>query len=144
MKYGFQDNLCYEEIGELNGRPVYKLLEPLVYVDCNSRSIVIPEGFVTDLASVPRLPIVYMMWGDRAHRPAVLHDYLYRKDSNPKVDKETADQYFKKAMMLTESSARWIIYYPMYLGVKLMGKASYGVLSIKDSFEDMVAKRVMK
>lgn len=138
---GFQDHLRMEEIGENNGRPVYRLLEDLVFVDCNSTTITIPAGFVTDLASVPRVPLAYMMWGDRAHRPAVLHDYLYRSDSNPKVTKEVADQYFKKAMVLTD--VKWIIYYPMYLAVKWFGKASYGVLAVKDELENMIVKRLM-
>lgn len=40
--------------------------------------ITVPEGFVTDLGSVPRLPFAYLIAGNRFPAPAVVHDYLYQ------------------------------------------------------------------
>ena len=36
----------------------------------------VPSEFITDFASVPRLPVVWLLTGDRARRAAVVHDYL--------------------------------------------------------------------
>ncbi|UZR30607.1 DUF1353 domain-containing protein [Methylococcus mesophilus] len=38
-------------------------------------AVSIPEEFVTDFASVPRLPLAYLLARGRAIRPAVIHDY---------------------------------------------------------------------
>lgn len=40
--------------------------------------ITVPEGLITDLASVPRLPLAYLIAGSRFPAPAVVHDYLYQ------------------------------------------------------------------
>jgi hypothetical protein len=41
-------------------------------------------GFVTDFASVPRLPIIYMFLGGRGKRPATNHDDGYARGEEPK------------------------------------------------------------
>ena len=86
--------------------------------------------FQTDFASVPRVPLVYDAWGDRAHREAVLHDYLYRCDSVPVVDKSVADSLFLEAMKSTGKS--WWVRYAMYWGVVLGGSGSYHKKGIRD------------
>lgn len=89
-----------------------------------------PEYFYTDLASVPRIPIFYTLWGDRAHREAVLHDYLYRVDSVPTVSKYDADCTFLEAMKSTGKP--WYITYPMFIGVQVGGSSSYHRKKVKD------------
>jgi len=79
---------------------------------------------------VPRVPIFYEMWGNRAHREAVLHDYLYRKDSKPVVTKAQADSIFLEAMKSTGKS--WYLRYPMYLGVVLGGSDAYHKRKVGD------------
>jgi len=44
-------------------------------------TVTVPAGFYTDWASVPRLPWVYMKYGNTGHEAALVHDYLYRLDS---------------------------------------------------------------
>ena len=95
---GFQSLLSATEIGTINGYTIWRLDKPLVYITNTGVEITVPAGFQTDLASVPRLPFIYMIWGDRAHREGVLHDYLYRIDSIPVVSKEVADGEFFRAM----------------------------------------------
>jgi len=89
-----------------------------------------PPKFYTDLASVPRVPVFYVMWGARAHREAVLHDYLYRCDSVPVVSKSQADSCFLEAMKSTGKPfyVRW----PMYWGVVLGGGHSYHRKKVRD------------
>lgn len=112
-------------IGELDGKPVVKLLSPLKY-----GPITVPEGFQTDVASVPRIPIIYMLWGDRAHREAVLHDYLYCIDSDPVMTRCEADSTFKEAMI--SRGQPWRIYYPMWLGVRAGGWQFYHKRKVTD------------
>jgi hypothetical protein len=50
---------------------------------------------VTDFASVPRVPIAFLLAGDTAHRPAVLHDWLIKKMPIPRT---RADELFYEAM----------------------------------------------
>jgi hypothetical protein len=89
-----------------------------------------PSFFETDFASVPRIPFAYEAWGDRAHREAVLHDYLYRIDSVPVVPYSIANSVFLEAMKSTGKS--WYIRYPMYLGVVSAGWTAYHKKRVKD------------
>ena len=113
---------------------IYILAAPLIYwsalLDC---LITVPVGFQTDLASVPRLPVIYTLWGDRAHREAVLHDYLYRIDSRPVVSESQANGVFLEAMESrgVVASIRW----PMYWGVCAFGWCSYHRKKIKDELK---------
>ena len=103
---------------------IYVLNEPLIYQsDLIGRTIEIPAGFNTDFASVPRLPFIFTLWGDRAHREAVVHDYLYRIDSKPVVSISTANKVFLEAMEARSKPRR--VRWPMYLGVCLGGFGSY-------------------
>jgi hypothetical protein len=49
-----------------------------------SRSFTAKAGFVTDFASVPRLPIIFMLLGGRGKRPATIHDKNYADQVIPK------------------------------------------------------------
>lgn len=82
--------------------------------------IVVPAGFVTDFASVPRLPLAYLLAGDCAHEAAVIHDYLYRTG---KADRKTADEIFLEAMG-AQGIPAWRRY-GMYWAVRLFGGSSY-------------------
>ena len=132
MTAGFLNNLKYEELGEYKGKTIYRLTEQLYFQCADGSVICVPEDFQTDLASVPRIPFVYMAWGDRCHREAVLHDYLYRIDSAPIVSRADADNYFKIAMISRKQP--WHIYYPMYLGVRAGGCFAYHKLKVSHEF----------
>lgn len=59
------------------------------------RVITVPAEFVTDLASVPRLPVMYWLCGATADEAAVVHDFLYRDASTSRAD---ADAVLAEAM----------------------------------------------
>lgn len=82
--------------------------------------ILIKKGFVTDFASVPRVPIIYELWGNRAHHEAVPHDFGYQTHIAPKP---VIDSIFLEAMKARNKA--WYIRYPMYEGVVLGGASSY-------------------
>ncbi len=127
----FMGLLDAKEIGESSGRTVHKLDTELVWEHGLVR-ITVPVGFETDLASVPRLPIAYWLWGDRAHREGVLHDYLYRIDASPALQKEDCDWYFREAMIGQDNS--WFVYHPMWLAVRCAGGSSFHRMNVMDRF----------
>ena len=96
----FTTPLKVELIDDLanNGQGEWALLEPLIYVDNKGYQHVVPSGFTTDFASVPRAPGVYAVFGNRAHRPAVLHDY-YCRTAQDKRSRSRGDELFLEAML---------------------------------------------
>jgi hypothetical protein len=74
----------------------WTILQPLIYEsDLLQKVIVVPEGVVTDFASVPRLPLMFLLTAESAHEAAVIHDYLYSKQDVPR---SLADAVFREAM----------------------------------------------
>lgn len=119
MKAKFKDSL---RVKNLDG-PWWKLIDRIRYNSAVlDRQIVVPNGFVTDFASVPRYPVTYWMWGNRACRAAVVHDYLYRKPS--KQSRYEADCVFYRTMKIEGYS--FSTRYPMYTGVRAFGWLNYG------------------
>jgi len=97
------------------------LTEPLIYdSDIYNGRIVVPAGYRTDLASVPRVPIFYTAFGNRAHRESVVHDWLY---GTHLVPRNAADRIFLEAMKV-RGKALWIRQ-GMYWGVRIGGASSY-------------------
>lgn len=84
--------------------------------DVLGRVIAVPHGFITDFASVPRLPLAYLAAGNKAQGPAVIHDWLY---STQEVDRATADDVFREAVLTAghSSATAWL----MWAGVRLGG-----------------------
>lgn len=97
---------------------VYKAL---VYCSdvCNN-TIIVPRKFVTDLSSVPRLPILFALDGGKAVKAAVVHDYLYRSGMYPRA---MADAIFREAMEV--SGVGWFRRWRFWAGVRLDGWRHY-------------------
>jgi hypothetical protein len=86
-------------------------------------AIVVPAGFRTDGASVPRL--LWWLWppfGGRYDQAATLHDYLYRTKYQD-LARVVADAIFLEAMAVlgVPPRTRWCI----YLGVRVGGWVTY-------------------
>lgn len=108
----FLTPLRAEKCGE-----VWTVLQPLIYdSDVAVKVFIVPEGFVTDFASVPRLPLAFLLTGDSAHEAAVIHDFLY---SRGVVDRSTADAVFKEAAVASGEPA-WKAAL-MWAGVRMGG-----------------------
>jgi hypothetical protein len=57
----------------------WRLREPLAFYSARYMlTICAPAGFVTDFASVPRLPLAWLIAGGTGHWEAVIHDAMYR------------------------------------------------------------------
>lgn len=103
-----------------------ELLKELVYQSASLRAaIVVPKGFVTDFASVPRLPITFALTGDTAHEAAVVHDYLYQthRAGGCAIERAQADGVFLEAMEAT--GIPWWRRRLMWSGVRIGGWGSW-------------------
>ncbi len=109
---------------------IWEILSPLIYESDIIGKIKVPKGFLTDFASVPRIPIAYRLYGDRAHRESVLHDYLYCIDSVPQATYSQANNVFFEAM--TVRGKPWGVRHAMYWGVVLGGWPHYHKRKVGD------------
>lgn len=101
-----------------NGRPVWRLLSPLVFESFEQQCrITVETGYDTDLASVPRLPVASIAMG-LANKAAVIHDALYEFKLLPK---DKADLIFLEAMTVDNIPLR----HAMYAAVSAFGGAIY-------------------
>jgi len=91
----FTDELI---IKYLNGRS-FELVEPFKYYvgeELSNEVIIVPKGFKTDFASIPR--VFWTIIGSpigKYGKAAVIHDYLYYTKRYPR---KRADQIFYEAM----------------------------------------------
>ena len=101
-----------------DGRGTWKLLSPLKFQsDVLDRIVVVPRGFVTDLASTPRMPFAYLLAGGIAHAAAVCHDYAY-SGGIADIDREQADKLLQEAAVQCGASSfqAWILYAGVRIG----------------------------
>lgn len=121
----------------------WELTQALVYIsEVAKLTIIVPNGFVTDFGSVPRLPFAYLLFANLAHEAAVVHDYLYDCGM---VSRKVADAIFDEAMgvidagdleeakkrganrvqMLAGSTLKPVKRFFMWLGVRIGGGMHY-------------------
>lgn len=96
--------------------------------------ITIKKGFITDFASVPRIPFAYLLFGGIGKWPAVGHDGLYSNSDLVEVididtglpynyDRLWSDDFFKLGLEVRGVSE--LKSNPMYWGVRLKGGSYY-------------------
>lgn len=89
--------------GGLFRRARYQLTAPLIYRSSTVGLIVVDECALTDFDSTPRIPIFYMLLGNRGKAPATIHDQLYDppheriSGTGLTVDRATADKVLRGA-----------------------------------------------
>ena len=94
----------------------YMLTMPLEYQD-GQRIYVVPAGFVTNFASIPRPARILITGHGKERLAATLHDYLYFM----KYDRRHADKLFLKAM--TSSGVNGFLRHIMHKAVRIGGWA---------------------
>jgi hypothetical protein len=93
------------------------VMQDLVYQsDVAGMTFTVPAGFPTDLASVPRLPVVYLLTGGKANSASVVHDWIY---TNKMVPRHLADAVLREASAVTYVP-RWVRDL-MWAGVRVFG-----------------------
>ncbi len=120
----FKTDLVTECVSDTaaSGRGIWRVVQPFVYQsDILGRDIMVEPGFLTDYASVPRVPVLYLLFGDTSHRAAVIHDWLYHHHEI--CDEQTANRVLLEASTV-EGIARWRRL-GIYLGVVLGGTSSW-------------------
>ncbi|NMF98373.1 DUF1353 domain-containing protein [Aromatoleum toluolicum] len=101
-------------VGEQDGEWI--LETPVWYRTASGADLVVPSGFVTDLASIPRL-LHAVMPVNGAHRAAaILHDWLYETQQFTRAQ---SDCLFLAAM--ADSGVGLAQRYAMYAGVRVGG-----------------------
>lgn len=79
-------------------------------------TFVIDAGFVTDFASVPRVPIAFTLFAGKAKKSAVLHDWLY---TTKPFSRAECDKAFLCAM--EAEGLGFFTRHAMYRGVRIGG-----------------------
>ena len=92
--------------------------------------IEVPAMFKTAFASVPRVPFFFMLFGDRAQRESVIHDWFYRIDAIPTAERPQVDDFFLEAMK--ERGKGIFVRYAMYWGVRVGGWTAYQKKRVSD------------
>jgi len=99
----------------------YKLTKSLKVI-IDKKLYIIPEGFVTDLASIPRF--LWSVYSPMYHgfvMPAIIHDYFYR--SGQLRSRLYADKIFLAALI--KNGVSKFTAYKFYLVVRVFGFAAY-------------------
>lgn len=124
----FVTPLRAEKLSERN----WRLLEALIYKsDTLNDYIVVPKGFVTNFASVPRLPFMYLLFGGIGDEAATLHDWLYSILCSIDVSRAKADKILRGVIiecLTKDGKAKWkaiLIAYAMWAGVRIGGASHW-------------------
>lgn len=138
----FLTPMCAVPLGLKAGRTVWEQRHNSMIWECEKYFIEIKPKFQHDTCSVPRLPLIYAKWGDRAHHEGGLHDYTYRKDCLIYIKAEKrwvvgmpraeADALFCKAILVRGYGKD--IAYPMWAAVRLGGWPHYQKLTVEHKF----------
>ncbi len=105
-----------------DGRQLFILDKPFSYQsDLLGCIVTVPRGFISDLASIPRLPIIYLLLNGIADQAGVIHDWLY---STGLVPRDKADAVLREACLVLGVSA-WKAAI-IHAGVSWFGGSHYG------------------
>lgn len=89
------------EVGDEDSK--FILLAPLIYYsDLAQCEIVVPAGYSTDFASIPRIFQNIIQVNGRHRKPAVLHDYLCDSKKLFGMPQGFADKIFREAMEVVD------------------------------------------
>lgn len=120
-------------------RPVFLQLADLRYRSARlgGRVILVPAEFVTDVASVPRRPLTWLVAGGRGLRPSLPHDFAYEFGfwwitepdgirSRLDVAKPLVDEVFRESLLADPmSGAGRTMAWMMYQAVRFGGRGHW-------------------
>ena len=99
-------------------------------------AVAVPEGYVTDFASIPGFAQWMISPFGKHSEAAVVHDWLYTLGTpGDEKGRRLADRTFRRALHLV--GVGFFRRYIMYAAVRLGGKSGYGLASDYD-FRDLV------
>ena len=93
--------------------------------------VVIPTGMIVDYESVPLIK-------GTSKRSGLIHDYLYRINSEPIVPKKISDQVYLEMMTYRKNVwwRRWI----KYSAVKWFGRSSYHKFLVEATYLEIAGQ----
>ena len=109
-------------VGDVVVKPIrpdgrrWELVQPFTYIGARD-SFVVPAGFTTDFASVPRVFVWLLPSYGRWTQAAILHDYLWDLARRGKFRKHDADGIFNRA--LRELGVPYLRRWVMWAAVRL-------------------------
>lgn len=109
------------------GDKKYKVLENIEYIN----GLIVPEGFITDLASTPSILEDIFPHDDMEYSSsAILHDFLYSKQQMYGINRETSDKIFRQLMIY--SGVNPVKADLMYKAVRTFGSSHYEIPKINN------------
>jgi len=115
---------------EVVGKNLFRLIEPFEYhvgEYPSEQVIIVPENFLTDFATVPRIFWSIISPIDNHAKAAVLHDWMYEVHY---AKKSECERIFKEALEVLEVK-KWKIFC-LYWGVYLFGWYKWIKLRLRD------------
>lgn len=94
----------------------WRLFADLDYETRTGQVLTIPHGFITDLASIPRVFHVLIPVNGKHRAAAIVHDYLYVTQIMSRAE---SDRIFLEAM--EDLGVRWSQRWAMYSAVRIGG-----------------------
>lgn len=91
--------------------------------EINGFIIIVPKGFITDLASVPRILWVFFPPFGKYTRAAIIHDYLYSELNDTFINRYWADKIF--IFIMKEHGVSTYKRVSMYRAVRMFGEPSW-------------------
>lgn len=116
-----------------NGKQ-WELLEDYYY-EVNGYIIKVPKGFITDLASVPKIFwSIFPPFG--TYTPAaIIHDYLYSKFNDTGINRTLADKIF--LFIMEELGVGFLRRKAMYRAVKSFGEPNWKAKLENEGYRDV-------
>jgi cytochrome oxidase assembly protein ShyY1 len=108
------------EVREAESPDSWVLIAPLIYETGAGEKIIIPRGFITDLASIPQALRSLIDVNGISRSPAVLHDYLYCLQDR---EREPVDALFVEALYSRGATRLQAETY--YFGVRIGGQCGW-------------------
>ena len=106
----------------MNGK--FELISDYIY-QIENYVIKVPQGFITDYASIPRIFRAIVLPYGKHSGASVVHDYLYSKGCDLSIERKKADKIFLE--ILKEEGVNPILARLMYIAVRIFGKIRYKI-----------------
>ena len=112
----FMAELDLRYLGWHNGRPLFRLLEPFTYFSkVTQKGYTVPAGFEFNGPSVPRVPLAYLLFGERGFLASAVHDWLVE---HPEIEpRSVADRIYREALGVEGLAP--VVGDAMYAGVRI-------------------------
>ena len=130
--------LIIKKVCVQDGKTIFDLHEPLEWTN-GVKKVTVPVEFQCDLASVPRVPLAYLVVGGMGEVAGTVHDYLYREGAEITEGLVTRTPTRKEAddvflTVLGEEGVSWFKRKAMYYAVRGFAGKNWHKRKVSDPF----------